>query len=213
MGTLCAFGAGTLFGVWVDPSTPSAGLGPSDETSTVVVGTDLGADLGSLSTRPSRERRKRADSRHPVALEIPAIDVSTPLMRLGLAPDHTVEVPTDADLAGWYRRGTPPGQAGSAVILGHVDSVDGPAVFARLGELQPGDSVQVSRADGSVVTFVVLKSATYLNADFPARRVYAAQGLRRLNLVTCGGDYDADRGGYQSNLVVYTRLARSGHTG
>jgi sortase (surface protein transpeptidase) len=138
-------------------------------------------------------------------LDIPAIDVSTPLVRLGLEPDRTVEVPSDPDRAGWFRRGPPPGRPGSSVILGHVDSVDGPAVFARLAELRPGESVTVTRADGSVVRFVVLKTATYTHAEFPADRVYAARGLRRLNLITCGGSYDAELGGYQANVVVYTR--------
>jgi sortase (surface protein transpeptidase) len=93
------------------------------------------------------------------------------------------------------------------VILGHVDSAQGPAVFARLEELQRGDSVEVSRADGSVVSFVVKKSLTYLIGHFPAQRVYASPRGRRLNLVTCDGAYDADHGGYQANLVVYTQRA------
>ena len=147
----------------------------------------------------------------PVRLDIPEIDVSTRLVRLGLLPDRTVEVPTDADLAGWFRRGPVPGAPGSSVVLGHVDSETGPAVFARLQELRRGDLVSVRRSDGSVAHFVVNASALYPNADFPALRVYAAQGGRRLNLVTCGGSYDPDRGGYQANLVVYTRLAEAGH--
>ena len=138
-------------------------------------------------------------------LEIDTIAVSTSLVKLGLMPDRTVEVPSNADLAGWFRRGPKPGRRGSAVILGHVDSVEGPAVFARLQELRPGDLVQVERADGSTVRFEVRRSVTYANDKFPANRVYGAQGARRLNLVTCGGVYDASRGGYQSNLVVYTR--------
>ncbi len=140
-----------------------------------------------------------------MALEIPTIDVSTPLVRLGLAPDRTVEVPIDPDQAGWFDLGAFPGKPGSSVVLGHVDSAEGPAVFARLGELLPGDSVMVRRANGSVLEFSVVKAVLYPNADFPAVRVYAAQSLRRLNLVTCAGSFDANRGGYQSNLVVYTR--------
>ncbi len=153
----------------------------------------------------------------PARLEIPTIDLVTPLVRLGLMPDRTVEVPSNPDRAGWFRPGTVPGGRGSAVILGHVDSVHGPAVFARLQELQPGDLVAVDRADGSTVEFVVKQVVLYANADFPAHQVYAAPSGRRLNLVTCGGIYDADRGGYQSNLVVYTRLALTpagrGHSG
>lgn len=145
----------------------------------------------------------------PTRLEIPAIDVATSLVRLGLMKDGTVEVPSDPDLAGWFRHGPPPGQRGSAVILGHVDSVQGPAVFARLQELRPGDAVTVGRQDGSVARFVVRKAVLYANEDFPAHRVYAARAGHGLNLVTCGGTYDATDGGYQSNLVVYTRRAPS----
>ena len=143
----------------------------------------------------------------PVRLTIPAIDVSTSLTRLGLQPDDTVEVPSDADEAGWYELGTRPGALGSAVILGHVDSTSGPAVFYRLSELRQGDRLSVGRLDGSTVHFKVTSVMTYANSLFPAQRVYAAQGRKRLNLVTCGGDYDESNGGYQSNLVVYTRWA------
>lgn len=143
----------------------------------------------------------------PARLEIPAIDVATPLVRLGLMPDRTVEVPGNADRAGWFQHGPVPGRRGSAVILGHVDSLRGPGVFARLQELQPGDAVTIERTDGSTVRFVVSETMLYENADFPARRVYAAQDGHRLNLVTCGGAYDSTRGGYQSNLVVYTHRA------
>lgn len=142
-------------------------------------------------------------------MEIPAIAVATPLVGLGLTAYRTVEVPHNPDRAGWFHRGPPPGQRGSAVILGHVDSTQGPAVFARLQELRAGDVVIVERANGTTVQFVVRKSAIYDNDDFPANRVYAAQSGHRLNLVTCGGIYDSTRGGYQSNLVVYTRLVRN----
>ena len=163
---------------------------------------------GHGSTRPLKPA-----ALFPVRLEISAIDVATPLVRLGLESDRTVEVPTDADKAGWFQRGPLPGQQGSAVILGHVDSDQGPAVFARLQELQRGDTVMVERANGSTVQFVVRRSVLYANADFPADRVYAAQGDRRLNIVTCGGVYDSTRGGYQSNIVVYTTRNRDRASG
>ncbi|ANH36625.1 Sortase family protein [Nocardioides dokdonensis FR1436] len=141
----------------------------------------------------------------PVRLDIPAISVSTSLERLGLQADGTVEVPRIADNAGWFQLGTPPGGAGSSVILGHVDSTDGPAVFAGLKDLRAGHEVRVGRTDGSTVTFRVVSVETYPNAEFPADEVYGRLDGRRLNLVTCGGAYDSSKGGYQSNVVVYTR--------
>ncbi len=145
----------------------------------------------------------------PVAISIPAIGVRSVLGGLGLNGDGTVEVPTDPDLAGWYRLGTRPGAVGSAVILGHVDSDEGPAVFYRLRTLNQGDVVDVQLADGSSVRFQVRSIRTIPNEQFPARQIYAAKGGRTLNLITCGGAYDAARGGYQANVVVNARWVRT----
>lgn len=140
----------------------------------------------------------------PTSLRIPGIDVSTPLVQLGLNDDHTVEVPRDASRAGWFRHGPVPGLPGSSVILGHVDSVHGPAVFYRLPDLERGDSILVRLSDRTIARFVVTRVVTYANENFPAERVYAGTpGRPTLSLVTCGGEYDASAGGYQSNVVVY----------
>lgn len=143
-----------------------------------------------------------AEGLRPTELEIPAIDVSTSLVSLGLNPDQTVEVPSDPEKAGWYRLGSAPGSPGSAVILGHVDSTRGPAVFYRLRALTPGAQIAVGRADGTVARFVVRSVATYPNDRFPAAKVYRNRGAPTLTLVTCGGSYDAAKGGYQANVVV-----------
>ena len=119
-------------------------------------------------------------------------------------------MPTERGTAGWFRLGPVPGQRGSSVILGHVDSVEGPDVFADLSMMRTAARVQVGLSDDTIATFEVTGIQTYANADFPADRVYA--GTRRgreLNLVTCGGAYDASRGGYQSNVVVFTRRTRA----
>ncbi len=112
----------------------------------------------------------------PVALRIPAIGVAVSLSTLGLNPDQTVEVPTDFAQPGWFRLGPTPGQPGAAVILGHVDSYQGPAVFYRLGALQTGDQVEVVLAGGAVAHFAVTTVATYPKDQFPAQQVYAAHG-------------------------------------
>jgi sortase (surface protein transpeptidase) len=143
----------------------------------------------------------------PVSLTIPAIRVSVPLVGLGLNPDGTVEVPTDFDEAGWYRLGPTPGQRGSAVILGHVDSYRGEAVFFRLKLLRPGDLVDVGLANGATVRFAVTYVATYPKPQFPAAFVYGDHGISALQLVTCGGEFDTHARSYLSNVVVYTRLA------
>jgi sortase (surface protein transpeptidase) len=142
----------------------------------------------------------------PLALSIPAIDVSVPLSQLGLNPDGTVQVPTSIQEPGWYEYGPSPGQLGSSVILGHVDSYQGPGVFFELRTLRPGDDVDVRLADGVIAHFVVRQVATYLKAEFPTQLVYGSHGYSALQLVTCGGLFDSQTGHYLSNIVVYTSL-------
>jgi sortase (surface protein transpeptidase) len=143
----------------------------------------------------------------PLTLSIPAIGLRVPLSQLGLNPNHTVQVPTNFQEPGWYEFGPSPGQIGSAVILGHVDSYRGPAVFFRLRDLRPGDHVDVSLADGVVTHFVVRQVAEYPKAHFPTVSVYGQRGYSALQLVTCGGVFDTQTRSYLSNVVVYTSLA------
>jgi len=142
----------------------------------------------------------------PVGLAIPSIDVrSTNIVGLGLQDDGSIEVPRDASAPGWFTPGPSPGQLGPSVIAGHVDSSTGPAVFYRLGELRPGDRVDVTRADGSVATFSIDRVRTYEKDDFPTRAVYGATTRAELRLITCSGDYDDDTG-YDSNTVAFAHL-------
>ncbi len=158
--------------------------------------TPIAADNPPLAPAPSP----------PVMLRIPAIDVAVSVSTLGLNPDQTVQVPTDFQQPGWFGLGPTPGQIGSAVILGHVDSYRGPAVFYRLRSLQAGDQVEVTLADGTIVRFAVTTVTSYPKEQFPAQQVYGSRGVRALQLVTCGGEFDTTTRSYLSNIVVYTAL-------
>jgi hypothetical protein len=160
---------------------------------------------GATAPAPSRAARPVARSA-PVALRIPALGVAVSLSTLGLNPDRTVQVPTDFQKPGWFRLGPAPGQVGSAVILGHVDSYKGPAVFYRLRSLRAGDRVEVRLADGVVAHFMVTKVAMYPKEQFPARQVYGSHGYSALQLVTCGGKFDTRTRSYLSNVVAYSSL-------
>lgn len=142
----------------------------------------------------------------PARLWIPAIAVSTPLVRLGRLPDGSIEVPHAWDTAGWYDQGPRPGQPGPAVILGHVDSKAGPAVFYRLRELVPGDSVRVGLTTGRVLVFRVQRIERYPKNRFPTEAVYFPTLDRELRLITCGGDFDYAKRSYVDNIVVYATL-------
>jgi hypothetical protein len=142
----------------------------------------------------------------PVRLWIPAIAVSTRLVRLSRLPDGSLEVPHDWDTAGWFEQGPRPGQPGPAVILGHVDSTAGPAVFFRLRELRPEDIVRVGLADGRILVFRVQRVRRYPKDKFPAEAVYFPTLNRELRLITCGGEFNSARRSYRDNIVVYATL-------
>ena len=180
--------------------TGAALSGCGDTTPAVNVG---GPALPSSAPAPAAPAAIRST---PASIRIPTIAVSAPVGSLGFnEAEQTVEVPSKPAHTGWYRHGPAPGENGSAVILGHVDSHAGPAVFARLKDLRRGDKITVTMSDGSTARYTVKKVATYPNAAFPAQRVYGATGPSTLNLVTCGGRYDKAKG-YQANVVVYTAL-------
>jgi hypothetical protein len=143
----------------------------------------------------------------PVRLEIARIGVSSGLEPLGRARDKTIEVPSDWDVAGWYRSGPRPGEPGSAVLLGHVDSKRGPAVFYRLRELRAGDQVELVGADGSRVRFTVDRVEQYDKRRFPTDEVYYPTLRPALRLVTCGGPFDQATRHYRANIIAFATLS------
>ena len=147
----------------------------------------------------------------PARLLIPRIGVDAPVESGGLNPDGTVEVPP-ADHPGqvdWYRGGPAPGQTGPAVVLGHLDTRKGPAVFHRLPQLRPGDRIDIRRQDGSIVTFRVRELRQAPKSGFPTQAVYGDTATPQLRLVTCGGKVAAD-GHYTDNIIVLADLAPAG---
>lgn len=153
----------------------------------------------------------------PVSVDIPAIGVHSELLRLGVNADGTIAVPpltTGADEAAWYKYSPTPGQIGSAVIEGHVDSYHGPAVFFRLGALRPGDTIDVTLADGITAIFRVTGVREYSKTEFPSRMIYGTADYAALRLITCGGSFDSVTGHYLSSTVVFASLTsyrKAGH--
>jgi Sortase domain len=149
----------------------------------------------------------------PVSLAIPAIGVHANVIKLGLTPDHTLQVPpvTPAGVreTGWYDLGPTPGQVGPAVIVGHVDSYHGPGALFRLGALRPGDQIDVTLADHTVAVFRVDAVDEYSKASFPSQRVYGSVSYAGLRVITCGGQFDYQTHHYLSNTVIYAVLTGS----
>jgi sortase (surface protein transpeptidase) len=146
----------------------------------------------------------------PDRIRIPAIGVDAPLIGLGLTPQGSLDVPParKKNLAGWYEAGTSPGERGTAIVAGHVDNAEGPAVFYDLGSLRTGSKVEVDRLDGRTAVFTVDAVEVYDSRSFPDAKVYGAARRPELRVITCGGGYSPTTG-YQGNVVVFAHLTGS----
>jgi hypothetical protein len=143
----------------------------------------------------------------PVRVQIPAIGVDAPLVRLGLDASGALEVPHRPEQTGWFGRGARPGERGAAVIAGHVDSASGPPAFYRLGALHPGQTIRIRRRDRSSISFHIRRVERWPKDRFPTARVYRPTRRPTLRLITCGGAFDARSGHYVDNTIVFASRA------
>ncbi len=144
----------------------------------------------------------------PVSLRIPAIELDGSLTSVGLAADGSIEVPPDYTIAGWYRDSPTPGEIGPAIIVGHLDNIHGLAVFWRLRELIPGQTVEVTREDGKVASFTIEKVVQVpQDESFPSQEVYGNTDKAALRLITCGGTFNHLTQRYSDNTIVFASMA------
>ncbi|MFF3291327.1 class F sortase [Streptomyces sp. NPDC003023] len=144
----------------------------------------------------------------PTRLVIPQIGVDAPFTDLAIGPSGALDPPPadDVNLVGWFAAGVSPGEPGTSIIAGHVDTAASPAVFAELSELKPGHRFGVRRADGTTARFVVDAVESHHKDDFPDERVYADTPDAQVRLITCSGSYDRKAKDYTENLVVFAHL-------
>ncbi|MER5277445.1 class F sortase [Streptomyces sp. NPDC002809] len=189
-----------LAGLWLIRNGADTRLTPPAPASADAFAAGPGLLPGSPVAEPLRPSA-------PVRITIPAIRVDAPMMRLGLGPDGSLDVPPagNTDIVGWYRDGPPPGAKGTAIVAGHVDNAQGPSVFYDLGTMKKGSTVEVLRQDGRTAVFSVDAIEVYDNDDFPDQRVYGASEHASLRLITCGGGF-SDATGYEGNVVAYAHL-------
>lgn len=134
-------------------------------------------------------------------------------MKLGIGADGALETPEDPDEVGWFVGAHTPGGPGVAVLAGHVTWNGRKAVFFDLGRPERGSRVAVDRQDGTTATFAITRRSTFPKDEFPTREVYRATSTPELVLITCGGEYDADRRYYDANVIAWAELLSVRPTG
>jgi sortase (surface protein transpeptidase) len=158
---------------------------------------------------PQPSRVSALPRSEPVQLRIPKIDLSASLSKTTTSPSGQLIVPTSSKSAAWYQKAPSPGEIGPAIIIGHVHSLNGPAVFWRLREMQPGDVFEIVRKDSRTVKFRVDRIANYRQDEFPSQSVYGNITYAGIRLITCGGKYDYSRQQYSHNTVVYGSMVKT----
>lgn len=165
---------------------------------------DVGPLDAARSSVPPRPEVPDSSSRTPARLELLGLGVAVPVVPVGVDPAGSLEVPSGPEVVGWWRSGAGPGQAGSTLIAGHVDTATGGlGVFARLTHLKPGAPVLVETAAGERLRYRVAERRQFPKVELPTHLGSARDGPERLVLVTCGGRFDRDAGGYSDNVVVF----------
>lgn len=185
---------------------PDATTGTQDAPDASATTAEPTPSAAAAPEEPQIEAMPRSE---PVSIDIPSIDVTSKLHPLGLNGDGTLEVPSGElyEQAAWYDGSPTPGELGPSVIEGHVTSKGSiPSIFFDLGVLDRGDTVQVTREDGSVATFEVYATDSFPKDDFPKVAVYGNTDVPELRLITCGGDYDPEVRAHVDNIVVFAKL-------
>jgi sortase (surface protein transpeptidase) len=175
-----------------------------------------GLGTGSPSAAPSASASPQVQpmpAAVPTRVKIPVINVDAPLIGLSLLPSGQLAAPPEADrnLAGWYQAGITPGETGTAVIAGHVDNEQGPAVFYNLGVLKKGWTIDVVRADHTTAVFTIDAVQAFSDQNFPTQQVYGQSTRPELRVITCGAGFDKATQHYLGNVVVFAHLTSWTH--
>jgi LPXTG-site transpeptidase (sortase) family protein len=186
----------------VNVAAPEVALGTasasSDPSAQVVVANDSGA--GTVAPTGA------ANNTLPARLLIPKLGIKSNIQYVGLTPKGAMDIPHSAVDTAWYKLGPRPGEVGSAVINGHVNTYySDHGVFEHLGDLVPGDIVMVEQKNGNVLHFKVIGKKIFAH-DAPGDEVFAPTSGRHLNLITCTGTWMKDKQIYDERLVVFTEL-------
>jgi hypothetical protein len=195
-------------GLWLTGTGPPAGMtagGPPAPAPALVAGAGTAA-AGAMAA-PAGAVAAASEPGGPAAplrIRLPGLGVDAAVVPVGVDPSGEMTVPEEVASVGWYRFGPAPGAAaGSSVLAGHVDDrVQGPGAFYRLVELQAGQPVLVTLADGTELTFRVRTVERIAKPELPVQAIFDRAGAPRLTLITCGGEFDRAAGSFRDNVVV-----------
>jgi LPXTG-site transpeptidase (sortase) family protein len=159
-----------------------------------------------MPAMPSAQSSEPAEQPAPVRVKIPDLGIDAKVFPVGVTADQALEIPEDISEVGWFKYGPAPGSSqGSSVLVAHRDGTsEGRGVFFPLDSVDEGTKVNVVTESGSVVRYRVVSVEGIQKSTFDTEieEFFTGSGKPRLTLITCGGAYEEDNGGYQANVVV-----------
>ncbi|MGL5827794.1 MAG: class F sortase [Nocardioides sp.] len=183
-----------------DPTPPSSSTAEPSQSPSAPNGPVQTSSADLADNRPERGQA-------PTALKIDAVGLTLPIQPAGVDPAGAMELPDTVNALTWYKYGPAPADPGATVIAGHLDTKsEGIGPLARLENLAAGDLIGV-KAGQQWTSYRIIEVREVSKSLLDLDELFRRAGPRRLHLVTCAGAYDADRGGYQANLVVVARPA------
>jgi len=147
------------------------------------------------------------DLKPPSRLIIPSISVDAAVQEVGLTKNKEMGIPTNFTDVGWYKHGPIPGEAGNALIDGHVDNALAlPGVFKYLADLKVGDEIYVLDKEKKETRFVVTSIDSYRYDEVPVADIFGDTDKRLLRLITCGGRWVRASKTYDTRIIVTAEL-------
>lgn len=138
-------------------------------------------------------------------LVIPKLYVNAPIDPVGVTASGDMATSPSLQRVAWYKDGTKPGSAGSAVFAGHYGSPQEIGIFRSIDKLVEGDELEVRSKNGVNTKYKVYKKATYEVKDVPLQDIFNKSDGQYLNLITCVGNWDPGKNVYDKRLIVFAK--------
>lgn len=163
-----------------------------------------------MNAQTNKKKNQLTNGIVPARLYIPSIDLHANIEPVSVSNEGQMGVPHSTGRVGYLANGVLPGAVGNAVMDGHVDNYEGPAVFFRLRKLKKGDNITVKNDKGCTITFFVESVDYFKTSEAPLSKIFGPINEPRLNLITCAGKYSRKKREHEGRLVVFAKRAMNG---
>ena len=183
---------------------------------TVVLGFTAAAPAGTLRHADAATAVAEPPAAVDGRVRIPSLGLDAPLGVQRVAPDGSMPMPYGPVDVAWYDftlhpgLGGVPGTSGNTILSGHVNysanvpyagvRYSGPAVFADLGQLRPGATIEIVRGRTATYRVVSMDVLPAERADWLTE--FASTPVEMLTLFTCTGEFNPRTSDYSDRIVV-----------